>query len=209
MSLVPGAGNSSPGDRVSSAAEQFDSDSASDAALVEAMASGNKAALASLYQRYASTLLALGQRITKDVGEAEDILHDVFLEAWRAARQFDAGRGTVRAWLVMRMRSRTLDRQRSARVTKSVSVDKPILEEVVDVGAEDPSLAPDRNAVRRALLELPEEQREIVLLSYFTGLSATEIATQLDIPTGTVKSRLAGARKKLRHVFSNSQGVLA
>ena len=87
-----------------------------DVALVRAMAGGDRRALAALYDRHASYLLALGLRILKNRGEAEDLLHDVFLEVWRSAGDYDLNRGRVRTWLVIRMRSRALDVVKSARV---------------------------------------------------------------------------------------------
>src|SRR3954464_6661439 len=83
--------------------------------LVAAVAAGDKRALGALYDRHARSLLVLGLRILQDRPAAEDVLHDVFIEAWHQAGAFDPARGTVRAWLVMRMRSRVLDRRAQAR----------------------------------------------------------------------------------------------
>jgi len=166
-----------------------------DAELVAAIAAGDRKALAALYQRFASSLMAVGQRILGDRREAEDLLHDVFLEVWRQAGQFDPARGTVRAWLLMRMRSRSLDRRKSAGFSRVVSLEER-QEEVRATG--DDALASDRNALRRALAELPEEQRVVLELGYFEGLSSTEIAVRVAAPVGTVKSRVAAALAKLR-----------
>ncbi|MEO8553642.1 MAG: sigma-70 family RNA polymerase sigma factor [Kofleriaceae bacterium] len=84
-------------------------DDAEDAALVRAMAEGNRQALAALYARHAGLLLGIALRIVRERREAEDLLHDVFLEVWRAAKDFDPKRGRVRTWLTIRMRSRCLD----------------------------------------------------------------------------------------------------
>ena len=174
-----------------------------DAELVAAVASGDRKALAALYQRFAPSLMAVGQRILGDRREAEDLLHDVFLEVWRQAAQFDAARGTVRAWLLMRMRSRSLDRRKSASFARVVSLEEQ-KEELRAVG--DDTLAPDRNAVRRALAELPEEQRVVLELGYFEGLSSTEIAARVSVPVGTVKSRVAAALAKLRQGLGQGSG---
>src|SRR5690349_1771596 len=93
--------------------EALDNDE--DARLVAAVAAGDKGALAALYDRHARLLLVLGLRILQERAAAEDVLHDVFIEAWHQAAAFDPARGTVRAWLVMRMRSRLLDRRAQAR----------------------------------------------------------------------------------------------
>ena len=90
-----------------------------DVSLVAAMARGDREALAGLYERHASILLGLAMRIVRSRLEAEDLLHDVFLEAWRSAKAFDPKRGRVRTWLAIRMRSRALDLQKSARVSRN------------------------------------------------------------------------------------------
>src|SRR5690242_1424117 len=94
-------------------------DDAEDAALVAAIAEGDSAALAKLYERHAGVLLGLALRIVRERREGEDLLHDVFLEAWRSAKDFDPKRGRVRTWLAIRMRSRALDLQKSARVSRN------------------------------------------------------------------------------------------
>lgn len=172
-----------------------------DVTLISGAAAGDRDCLAGLYDRYASALLAIGRRILGDRREAEDLLHDVFLEVWRQAGDYDEARGTVRAWLIMRMRSRALDRRKAAAFSKRA--DLPAPEAIVDGAAErseDPALGPDRDAVRRALAELPAEQRQVLELGYFEGLSSSEIAERVRAPIGTVKSRVAAALSKLRAV---------
>ena len=169
-----------------------------DVALVRAVAAGDRAALARLYDRYASILLALALRIIRDRREAEDLLHDVFLEVWRSAKDYDTARGRVRTWLIIRMRSRALDVTKSARVSRR-SGDPEVLERMVADG--DVSGSPDRNRVRAALAELTAEQRQVLELAYFDGLSCSEIAERIGIPIGTVKSGLAAGLGKLRQTL--------
>jgi RNA polymerase sigma-70 factor (ECF subfamily) len=168
-------------------------DDADDAALVRAMADGDRGALATLYRRHAPALLGLALRIVRERREAEDLLHDVFLEAWRSARDFDPKRGRVRTWLAIRMRSRCLDHQKSARVSRNAG--DAGLEVVADERA---PASPDHDRVRGALGELAPEQRAVVELAYFEGLSCSEIAARVAIPIGTVKSRLAAGLRALR-----------
>jgi RNA polymerase sigma-70 factor (ECF subfamily) len=175
---------------------------AADAALVRGIARGDRDALARLYDRYAGILMAVGQRILHERREAEDLLHDVFLEVWRQAADYDAERGTVRAWLLLRMRSRALDRRKSAGYARVISLEERRAPEEGRVPGEDPLLSPDREAVRRALAELPADQRQVLELGYFEGLSSSEIATRIDVPIGTVKSRVAAALTKLRTVMA-------
>ena len=166
---------------------------AEDAALVYAMAQGDREALAALYRRHAGLLLGLALRIVRERREAEDLLHDVFLEAWRSARNFDPKRGRVRTWLAIRMRSRCLDHQKSARVARNAG------DAGLEVVADDrPPASPDHERVRGALGGLGADQRRIVELAYFEGLSCSEIATRIAIPIGTVKSRLAAGLRALR-----------
>lgn len=169
------------------------SDDAEDEALVAAMAAGDRNALATLYERHASLLLGLALRIVREKREAEDLLHDVFLEAWRSARDFDPKRGRVRTWLAIRMRSRALDLQKSARVSRNTGDGG--LELLVD---DADGSSPDHGRVRTALAALGQDQRRVLELAYFEGLSCTEIAERVAIPVGTVKSRIAAGLDRLR-----------
>ena len=164
-----------------------------DEVLVLAMAGGDRAALATLYERHASLLLGLALRIVRERREAEDLLHDVFLEAWRTAKDFDPRRGRVRTWLAIRMRSRALDLQKSARVSRNTS--DAGLDLLVD---DDDAANPDHGRMRRTLAELGTDQRRVLELAYFEGLSCTEIAERVAIPVGTVKSRIAAGMDRLR-----------
>jgi RNA polymerase sigma-70 factor, ECF subfamily len=178
-----------------------------DVMLVAAMAGGDRAALGRLYDRHSGTLLAIGIRMMGSRETAEDLLHDVLLEAWRRSGDYDSGRGSVRGWLSMRMRSRALDRLRSRKRTRTVSSDEhPVGDRPAPV-AEDPALGPDRTKVVVALRELPENQRSVLELAYFGGLSSSQIAERLQIPAGTVKSRTAAALRKLRGVMSEKGGA--
>ncbi|MEO6777151.1 MAG: sigma-70 family RNA polymerase sigma factor [Kofleriaceae bacterium] len=168
-------------------------DDAEDARLVRAIAEGDRKALAALYARHAGLLLGLAVRIVRERRDAEDLLHDVFLEAWRAAKDFDPKRGRVRTWLAIRMRSRCLDHQKSARVARNAG--DAGLEVVVDDRA---VASPDHGRVREALATLGDDQREVVELAYFQGLSCSEIAVKIAKPIGTVKSRLAAGLGRLR-----------
>jgi RNA polymerase sigma-70 factor (ECF subfamily) len=170
-----------------------DGDDAEDARLVAAMAQGDRNALAALYERHSGVLLGLALRIVRERREAEDLLHDVLLEAWRAAKDFDPNRGRVRTWLAIRMRSRALDLQKSARVSRNAG--DAGLEAIVD---EREGKSPDLARVRTALGQLTDDQRRVVELAYFGGSTCSEIAAKIAIPVGTVKSRLAAGLRQLR-----------
>lgn len=180
-----------------------------DKALIIRVARGDRDALAVLYDRHGSLMLALGVRILKDRGEAQELLHDVFLEAWKRAGDYDPARGTVRTWLTLRMRSRCLDRVKSAGRSRTRPAGEA-LEALSGTIASRAESRTDASRVRGALDQLPAEQRRILELGYFHGLSCSEMATELEIPVGTVKSRLHAAMKKLRVAFSagsHEQGV--
>jgi RNA polymerase sigma-70 factor (ECF subfamily) len=170
-------------------------DPVADARLVAAVVAGDKGALAALYDRHGSLLLALGMRVLGNRSLAEDVLHDVFLEAWHHAAEFDDSRGTVRAWLITRMRSRCLDRRgkiaRGARAADAAAKEVPVASSDAVAGA-------DHDRVRKGVAGLPPDLAAVIDLAYFDGLSATEIAARLALPVGTVKSRLARAIATLR-----------
>jgi RNA polymerase sigma-70 factor (ECF subfamily) len=163
------------------------------------MAEGDRGAMAELYDRYSGALMAIGQRLLRSEREAEDLLHDVFLEVWRHAADYDPARGSVRSWVVMRLRSRALDRLKSVTHTRVVSL------ETVDLP--EPTTQPETSArldhqqVRDALQQLPADQRIVLEQAYFEGLSLSEIADQQGAPLGTIKSRLARALQRLREIL--------
>jgi RNA polymerase sigma-70 factor (ECF subfamily) len=179
-------------------------DQVSDAALVRAVAAGDRPALAMLYDRYASLVMAVGVRILRNRRDAEDIAHDVFLEVWRRAGTYDPAKASVRTWLVLIMRCRALDRRKSAPVSMTSAL-------IEDVRTSDPSESPDakleRARVTSALGALTTAQREVLVLGYYEGLSSSEIAERLGIPLGTVKSRVAGALRALRGRLGDDEGV--
>jgi RNA polymerase sigma-70 factor (ECF subfamily) len=173
-----------------------------DVGLLREAARGDVAAISVVYDRYVGLLLSMAEKILTDRAMAEDLVHDVFLEVWRHAASYDPSRGSVRTWMLVRLRSRALDRMRSARTRREVpSDDGEPTTRLVDGEREDPSLEPDRKSVRRALAELPTEQREVLELAYFHGLTSVEIADRMGSPLGTVKSRTAAAIAKLRAVM--------
>ncbi len=171
------------------------------------MARGDNAALGVLYDRHCPALLATALRILGDTREAEDLVHDVLLEAWQKAADYDRARGSVRTWLLVRLRSRALDRWRRAGRIKIQTMEARTVEELLPALADDPGQTLDHARVRRAVDELPEPQRRVLELAYFEGLSSTEVAEQLEIPIGTVKSRTAAGLAKLRAAMQDFGGI--
>jgi RNA polymerase sigma-70 factor (ECF subfamily) len=163
----------------------------SDGDLVQRIACGEREALGLLYVRHARAMAQVGMRIVGKHSEVEDVLHDVFLEVWNRAGCYDSSRGSVRTWLLVRMRSRCIDR---TRVTRPPSVDRERAD-VVEMHFEHHTEAVRLRALVRGL---PTPQRLVMELGYFDGLSHAEIAAELAVPVGTVKSRLSTALTALR-----------
>jgi RNA polymerase sigma-70 factor (ECF subfamily) len=170
--------------------------------LLHAVARGDEAALATLYDRYASILLGLVLRILHSRGEAEDVLQEVFLQVWRRAADFDESRGRAFTWLVTLARSRAIDRLRSldARGRAATASAAEPSEQVGDASL-DALRAEQSEIVRDALAQLSEDQRTTLLLAYQEGLTQTEIAERLKQPLGTVKTRTRAGLTKLRELL--------
>lgn len=176
----------------------------SDSELIAAMARGDRAGLSELYDRYAPLLLATAQRMLGTAVAAEDLVHDVLLEAWRRADTYDPERGSARTWLLVRLRSRALDRLRRERRSAAWILEVGKLP--VDEESGDPRRLSEHARVRKTLAALPPHQQEVLTLAYFGGLSMTEIAEALAIPIGTVKSRTAAALARLRLALNAPAG---
>jgi len=168
-----------------------------DAALVARMARGERAALSALYSRHAPKLLALMIQILRDRAEAEDVLHDVFLEAWQKAATYSSERGTVGAWLTLRARSRAIDRCRAAPRARAVPLEASGADGQIDPSV-DPARIRDHRRLSKAFTVMTPDEQEVIVLGYFEGLSSSEIAEKLGAPIGTVKSRTRSALQKLR-----------
>lgn len=180
----------------STSSDSIDIGHLDDAAIVVSIARGDRESLAALYDRYAAVMLALGTRILGASREAEDVLHDVFVEVWKRAGDYDPSRGRVKAWLFVRMRSRCIDRKRLTWNQRTQALDER--DDARPPTAEAQTLAADSDRLRAAISALPPEQAMVILLGYFEGRSCREISEHLHLPVGTVKSRLASAMRKLR-----------
>jgi RNA polymerase sigma-70 factor (ECF subfamily) len=190
-----------------------------DAGLVARMRDRDETALATLYDRWSGRVRAVALRIVREPAEAEDVVEDVFWQAWRQADRFDASRAGVGTWLVTLARSRALDKLRVLRRDAgTVSLDDPesgAVHESLSTGDVDPfAVAMHGERAKRlaeALATLSPAQREALELGYWGGLSQTEIAERTSTPLGTVKTRMRLALIKLREVLgaNGAQGGLA
>ena len=174
-----------------------------DVELLKAIAAKDEAALGQLYDRYRLILFGVLMRILNSREEAEDVLQEVFLQVWRRAADFDENRGRPFTWLVTLARSRGIDRLRSLASRERVAVAgaREAPEEVSDA-ATDAIRSEQRGVVNGALSQLPEEQKQPLMLAYFDGLTQSEIALQLGAPLGTVKTRMRTGMMKLRELLS-------
>jgi RNA polymerase sigma-70 factor (ECF subfamily) len=175
-----------------------------DVDLLRSVAGGDEQALSALYDRYRLILFGLIQRILHSQAEAEDVLQEVFLQVWRRASAFDEARGRPFTWLVTLARSRAIDRLRAlgSRDRTAQEAARAVPDRLSDA-SDDAVKSEQGEIVRRALAELPEEQRRTLLLAYFEGLTQTEIAERLNAPLGTVKTRMRSGMIKLRELLGS------
>ena len=170
----------------------------SDSELAAGLAAGDESALAGLFDRYGALAYGVALRVLGDPGRAEDAVQDAFLKLWRGAAGFDATRGTLRGWLVTAVRNRSIDmlRGRSLHERRELALQPEVRSS--EPGPDEQAVSSnERVAVRAALSELAEEQRQAVLLTYFGGFTQREIAELTGVPLSTVKGRMRLALDKL------------
>ena len=178
-----------------------------DAALVAGVARAERDAFAALFDRYAPLMLGAAHGVLHSRNDAEDLLHDVFLEVWHKAAGYDPARGSVRTWLLLRVRSRAIDRVRALSVARRHGMAPPAAAEAPRESDAEAMLLlrADAGRVRDALRGLPDAQRTLVELAFFEGLSCAELAERCALPVGTVKSRLARAMGRLREELGGAE----
>src|SRR5258706_11643344 len=155
--------------------------------------------MADLYDRYAPVALALAGRILGDRSEAEDVLQIVFTRVWQEAGRYDAAKGSVASWLLSWVRNGAIDRLRRREALRRAAL------HAVDAAQGHDSPPPDsseeREKLTRAVADLPPDQRQVIELAYFEGLSQTQIAQKLGEPLGTVETRMRLGMNKLRQAL--------
>ena len=174
-----------------------DEKAATDAAAVARVAGGDAVALRELYDRYGRVIYSFAYRLTHDATLSEECVQDVFVALWRRAGDFDPSRAKLTTWLFVVARNRAIELgRRKARW--------PELRHDLEPAGSSPdpadliAVADESQRVAEAMAELPEDQLAVLRLSYFDGLSHSEIAQVIGIPLGTVKGRMRLALERLR-----------
>jgi RNA polymerase sigma-70 factor, ECF subfamily len=172
----------------------------SDGELIQRAADGDRSAFELLYRRYARPVFGLALRRLGDRGRAEDAVQETFASVWRSAGSYKPERGPGAPWLYAVARNAIVDRARSRSEPPMEAPEEPAR------GPSPPELA-EQNwiawRVHRALEELPEREREVITLAYWSGLSQSEVAEFLGIPLGTVKTRTRAALMHLADVLGD------
>jgi len=167
----------------------------SDGVLIERVAARDRAAFEELYARYARSVLGLALRRIGDRGRAEDSVQDVFAAVWRSAGSYDRTRGPGGAWLYTIARNAIVDTLR--RKQPPTVADPPEVASTAPTPDEEAEASWNSWRVHRALETLPEQERIVIDLAYFSGLSQSEVASFLSIPLGTVKTRTRSGLARL------------
>jgi RNA polymerase sigma-70 factor (ECF subfamily) len=184
---------------------------ADDVALIRRMCEADETALGALYDRWVRALYSLVVYLLKDPDEAEDVVEETFWQAWRKASSYEPSKGAVSTWLLTIGRRKALDRIRARKRHKEDQLDRDQSFADIPSSANDPLQDVEgkelREHMRAALRELPSEQREVLELGYFKGMSQSEIAEATGQPLGTVKTRMRLAMQKLREPLSTHRGA--
>lgn len=178
-----------------------------DEVLIERIGTGvDEAALSELYDRYQAQMYGLAMRITNDPALAQDAVQEAFVGVWRNAGRYSADRSSVRTWILSIAHHRAIDivrrRRPASPLPETQTADQAL--RVPDVWPEV-ARAADADAVRTAMTALPQAQRHVIELAYFSGLTQVEIAQRAEIPVGTVKSRVRLGLQALRRELEGYQ----
>jgi RNA polymerase sigma-70 factor (ECF subfamily) len=179
-------------------------ESLTDGVLVRLVDDRRPEALEVLYSRYAPSLLALGKRILGSLPDAEEVLQEIFLYIWNHPRRYDSARSSVATWLMLLARSRAIDRLRTRKVVERTHESSALANPAPHASSDSLDtvfLEQRRERVQRELDRLPPEQRQVLEMAFYQGLSQSEIAAKAELPLGTVKTRTLLAMKKLRNAL--------
>lgn len=168
--------------------------------LLNRSARGDQAAFAVLYDAMATRVYGLAVRVVRDPAQAEEVTQEAFLEIWRMASRYDVGRGSATAWMLTIVHRKAVDRVRSAEAATRRDTTYHSQNQAVDhdATADAAHASLEARRVRAALRSLTAVQRDALELAYFGGYTHTEVATMLDLPVGTAKTRIRDGLIRLR-----------
>lgn len=173
----------------------------SDEALLVRTAAGDRDAFAVLYDRFSPRVFGLVRKVVRDPGLSQDTLQDVMTELWRTAPRFDPAKGNAVSWILTLAHRRAVDtvrREQSARNRADTVGRREDAEREFDDVSEAVTMADEHAQVRRALDALTELQRQAIEMAYFEGMTYREVAERLDVPLGTIKTRMRDGMIRLR-----------
>jgi RNA polymerase sigma-70 factor (ECF subfamily) len=168
---------------------------------------GDEAAFARLYDATAARAYGLAVRVVRDPSQAEEVTQEAFLEIWRTASRFDAAKGSAVSWILTLVHRKAVDRVRSAEAStrRDTTYHQSNVAVAHDSTAEAAQASMEARRVRQALDSLTGVQREALELAYFKGYTHTEVATMLDLPVGTAKTRIRDGLIRLRDTMGVGQ----
>ena len=177
------------------------------AELLKRSGRGDEAAFARLYDATAARAYGLAVRVVRDPAQAEEVTQEAFLEIWRTASRFDPDRGSAVSWVLTLVHRKSVDRVRSAEAStrRDTTYHQSNVTVEHDSTAEAAQASMEARRVRQALGSLTEVQREALELAYFKGYTHTEVATMLDLPVGTAKTRIRDGLIRLRDTMGVGQ----
>lgn len=181
-----------------------------DLELVRQVHGRDAGAFETLYRRYQAAAYGLSRRVTGSATLAQEVVHDAFIAIWRAPEAFDPARGAFRTFFLSLVHHRAVDTVRREerlrrREERQLNLEPVLGEDVADDVVDDAWLAVRRKQVRQALTELPVDQRTVLELAYFGGMTQARVAEHLGIPLGTVKTRTLAALRKLRAALQEDE----
>jgi RNA polymerase sigma-70 factor (ECF subfamily) len=174
------------------------------------LSSGDRGAFDELYRRYAGAAYGLAVRLVRQELLAQDVVHDAFMALWRAPEAYDPDRGAFRTFFLSLVHHRAVDTIRReerlrARTERAANLEPVAGEDVAEAVTENAYLGVRRREVREALAGLSDEQRQVLEMAYFGGMTQVQIAEEIGIPLGTVKTRTLAAMRKLRKVLEETE----
>ncbi|MFO0890356.1 MAG: sigma-70 family RNA polymerase sigma factor [Isosphaeraceae bacterium] len=180
----------------------------SDQELLSRIATRDAEAFATLYDRYAASVHGLIRRFVPSADSSDDLLQEVFWQAWERASRYDPARGEVKTWLFLLARSRALDYRRRNAIGSGAVPARDVDGEVAVEPESGMEIAESRMRLTGAMADLPPEQAEVLMLAFYEGLTHVQIAERLGLALGTVKTRIRSGIIRLRNQLGSLSDTL-